>query len=209
MGQVLHGCAKTTYAIREELQRSKASIASLSRLYNINPKTVIKWQKRSDEGVADRSHTPKKTRTKLTIENEALIIAFRKSTQLPLDDCYDGLIHQIPHLTRSSLYRCLDRHGLSVLPQSNPKPEKKQFKKYDIGFMHIDITEVRIESKKLYIFVAICRVSKFVYTEIHEAQTADIACAFLENLISACPFKIHTILTDNGVQFAYTILNLS
>ena len=26
---------------------------------------------------------------------------------------------------------------------------------------------------------------------------------FLENLVQACPFKIHTILTDNGAQFIY------
>lgn len=60
-----------------------------------------------------------------------------------------------------------------------------------------------------YIYVGICRVSKFVYTEIHTNQTADIACSFIDNLVFACPFKIHTILTDNGCQFAYTKLNLS
>ena len=209
MGQILHGCAKTTYAIREKLQQSQASISSLSKIYNINPKTVVKWRKRSGEGVADKPNTPKKTRTVLDVKDEALIIAFRKSTQLPLDDCYDGLIREIPHLTRSNLYRCLYRYGLSVLPKERATKEKKKFKSYDIGFMHVDITEVRIEDRKLYIYVAICRVSKFVYTEIHNAQTADIACSFLNNLVLACPFNIHTVLTDNGVQFAYTALNLS
>jgi transposase-like protein len=210
MGQILHGCAKTTYSIREELQRSKDKVSVLSKRYNINPKTVIKWRKRADEGVMDKSNTPKKTRTVLSTSDEAIIIAFRKSTQLPLDDCYDGLISEIPHLTRSNLYRCLLRHGLSCLPKETPSKEKKKFKSYDIGFVHVDITEVRVaEGSKFYIYVAICRISKFVYTEIHNTQTADIACSFLNNLVLACPFKIHTILTDNGVQFAYTALNLS
>ena len=210
MGQLLHGCAKTTHAIRAELQRSKASISELSKLYNINPKTVIKWRKRTEEGVADRSNAPKTTRTVLSEVEQALIIAFRKATQLPLDDCYDALIDKIPSLSRSNLYRCLNRHGLSHLPKESEQAKPKaKFKDYDIGFMHIDITEVRVADKKLYIYVAICRVSKFVYTEIHESQTADIACSFLDNLTISCPFKIHTILTDNGVQFAYTALNLS
>ena len=46
MGQVLHGSAKTTHAIRAAIQRSKASIQALSERYGINPKTVAKWRKR-------------------------------------------------------------------------------------------------------------------------------------------------------------------
>ena len=52
MGQVLHGCAKTTYAVRAELQRSKASAAALAERFGINVKTVLNWRKR--ESVLDR-----------------------------------------------------------------------------------------------------------------------------------------------------------
>jgi len=37
-------------------------------------------------------------------------------------------------------------------------------------------------------------------------MTKDNACLFLTNLIAHCPFKIHTILTDNGAQFTYKLL---
>ena len=46
MGQVLHGSAATTHAVRAAIQRSQASLAQLSRRYGINPKTVAKWRKR-------------------------------------------------------------------------------------------------------------------------------------------------------------------
>ena len=46
MGQVLHGSAKTTHAVRTLIQRSKASTAALSRELGINVKTVAKWRKR-------------------------------------------------------------------------------------------------------------------------------------------------------------------
>ncbi|AIL65623.1 hypothetical protein NOVO_06355 [Rickettsiales bacterium Ac37b] len=203
VGQILHGCATTTHAIRKELQRSQATIKELSEQYNINPKTVIKWRQRKEEGVEDRSNAPKKATTILKPEDEALIIAFRKSTQLPLDDCFDALIKEIPYLTRSNLYRCLKRYGLSCLPKEDNIKEKKKFKAYEIGFMHLDITEVRIGEGKFYIFVAICRVSKFAYVELHNNSNGDTTVNFLDNLVSSCPFKIHTILTDNGVQFAY------
>ena len=45
MGQVLHGSATTTHAVRAAMQRSQASPAQLSETYNINAKTVAKWRK--------------------------------------------------------------------------------------------------------------------------------------------------------------------
>src|SRR5690606_9144860 len=43
---------------------------------------------------------------------------------------------------------------------------------------------------------------KFAFAELHERATRSVAVAFLKRLIAAVPFKIHTILTDNGIQFA-------
>ncbi len=61
---------------------------------------------------------------------------------------------------------------------------KKKFKRYPIGYFHIDIAEVRTEEGKLYLFVAIDRTSKFAYVELHESATKPIAAEFLRNLIS-------------------------
>lgn len=46
MGQILHGCAKTTEALRRTIQNSKESIAKLAERYDLNPKTIVKWKKR-------------------------------------------------------------------------------------------------------------------------------------------------------------------
>src|SRR5258705_9721611 len=64
-------------------------------------------------------------------------------------------------LTRSSLHRCFQRHGISRLPETGgDKPAKKKSKAYPIGYFHLDIAEVRTEEGKLYLFVAIDRTSK-------------------------------------------------
>ena len=106
MGQVLHGSATTMHAVRSAIQRSQASAAELSRTYGINPKTALKWRKRAS--VEDRKTGPKEPRSSvLSIEEEAIIVAFRRHTLLPLDDCLYALQPTIPHLTRSSLHRCL------------------------------------------------------------------------------------------------------
>ena len=67
----------------------------------------------------------------LSIEDEAIIVAFRQHTLLPLDDCLYALQATIPRLTRSSLHRCLQRHGIGRLPEvQGNKPIKKAFKAY-------------------------------------------------------------------------------
>jgi len=98
MGQVLHGSATTTEAIRRAIQDSQKSLRALSKRYGINPKTVAKWKKRSS--VADLRTGPKEPRsTVLSAEEEAIIVAFRRHTLLPLDDCLYALQPTIPHLT--------------------------------------------------------------------------------------------------------------
>jgi transposase-like protein len=201
MGQVLHGSATTTEAIRRAIQNSQESLRALAKRYGINQKTVVKWKGRTS--VADLPTGPKEPKsTVLSIEEEAVIVAFRKHTLLPLDDCLYALQPTIPHLSRSSLHRCLQRHGIGRLPDvEGDRPQKKKFKSYPIGYFHIDIAEVQTAGGKLYLLVAIDRTSKFAYAELHEKAGKMAAAGFLRNLIAIVPYAIHTVLTDNGIQF--------
>ena len=205
MGQILHGSATTTHAIRAAIQRSKAPLKELAVRYGLNQKTVAKWRKRSF--LHDAPMGPKAPRsTVLTAEEEAVVVAFRKHVLLPLDDCLYALQATIPHLTRSALHRCFQRHGISRLPEvAGDKTSKQPFKRYPIGYFHIDIAEVRTEEGKLYLFVAIDRTSKYAFAQLHRAATVKTATGFLAALIQAIPYKIHTVLTDNGIQFGDAI----
>ena len=90
MGQVLHWSATTTHAIRAAIQRSKASIQAMSERYGINPKTAAKWRKRTI--LEDHPMGPKAPHsTVLSADEETLIVAFRRHTLLPLDDCFYAL----------------------------------------------------------------------------------------------------------------------
>jgi transposase InsO family protein len=203
MGQVLHGSATTTEAIRRAIQHSQESLRALAKRYGINQKTVAKWRKRSS--LADLPTGPTKPKsTVLSTEEEAIIVAFRRHTLLPLDDCLYSLQATIPHLTRSSLHRCLQRHGLSRLPETEgDKPSKRKFKASPIGYFHIDIAEVQTAEGKLYLYVAIDRTSKFAFVQLVKKTGRTSASAFLLALIRAVPYKIHTVLTDNGIQFTF------
>src|SRR4029453_17808510 len=136
----LHGCATTTEAIRRAIQHSQESLRTLAKRDGVNPKTVAKWRKRGS--VADLPTGPKVPKsTVLSIEDEAIIVGFRRHTFLPLDDCLYGLQPTID------------------------------------------------------------RTSKFAFVELHEKAMTKIAADFLRHLIAAVPYKIHTVLTDNGIQF--------
>src|ERR671921_587329 len=139
MGQVLHGSARTTEAVRRAIQHSEESLRSLAKRFGINQKTVAKWKSRAS--VTDRRTGPRDPKsTVLSLEEEAIIVAFCRHTLLPLDDCLYALQATIPRLTRSSLHRCLQRHGISRLAEvQGDKPARRRFKTYPIGFFHIDI----------------------------------------------------------------------
>jgi len=201
MGQVLHGSATTTEAIRRAIQHSEESLRALAKRHGINQKTVAKWRRRSS--TADLRTGPREPRsTTLTVEEEAVVVAFRRHTLLPLDDCLYALQATIPHLSRSSLHRCLQRHGISRLPDvDGDKPTRKKFKAYPIGYFHVDLAEVRTEQGKLYLRVAIDRATRLAFVELHEKATRRIAGDFLRHLAAAVPYRIHTVLTDNGTHF--------
>jgi hypothetical protein len=112
---------------------SQESLRVLAKRYGINQKTVAKWKRRTS--VADIPTGPKEARsTVLSPAEEAIIVAFRRHTLLPLDDCLYALQPTLPHLSRSSLHRCLPRHSISQLPQVEGEASpKRKFKTSPIG----------------------------------------------------------------------------
>jgi hypothetical protein len=73
-------------AVRRAIQHSQESLRVLARRHGINPKTGAQWKKRPS--VQDERTGPKQPRsTVLSSEEEAIIVAFRPHTLLPLDDC--------------------------------------------------------------------------------------------------------------------------
>ena len=115
MGQVLHGSTRTTEVVCRAIQRSEESLRALARQHGVNQKTNSKWRKRTT--TADRPPGPKDPRsTLLTIEEEAVVVAFPRQALLSLDDCHYALQATPPHLMRSLLHRCFQRHGIGRLP---------------------------------------------------------------------------------------------
>ena len=209
MTQALHSQARTTHLIREEIRTSTLSQAELARLYNVSRQTIRKWQDR--DSPVDRSHCPLTLNTTLTPTQELIVVELRTTLLLPTDDLLAVTREFInPAVSRAGLGRCLHRHGVSnlrdlVAVQEPEKPaEKKTFKDYEPGFIHMDIKylpRMPDETARRYLFVAIDRATRWVYMEVYADQTDSSSTDFLSKVTAACPVKIVKVLTDNGSQF--------
>lgn len=153
-----HQRARLTRSYMAAPRRQRQSVEqyrTLSKRYGINQKTGAKWKKHTSVAVLPTG--PKEPRTTvLSVEEEAVIVAFRKHTLLPLDDCLYALQPTIPHLTRSSLHRCLHRHDISRLPDvEGDKPAKKRNSNPTRLAIFTSISpRCRSPEGKLYLFVA-------------------------------------------------------
>jgi len=205
MGQILHKRATTTHAIRKQIQEAEGSYAELAKRFNVNIKTIQTWKNR--DFVEDKPMGNGRKNSVLTEEEEIIICNVREKTRLPLDDLFELLQKTIPKLSRSNLHRCLQHYGISRLPkETNAKRTTGKFKTYDLGFVHIDITDFWLNKKKQSLFVAIDRVSKFTYACLYERKTIESSLDFLDKVFLFYPYTIHRILTDNGTQFTYRSL---
>src|ERR687886_884582 len=125
MAGLCHGSARTTPRVRAELQVSQESTRALAARHGLNPKTVAKWRAR--QITTDAAMGPRQPRSSvLTEAEEAVVVEFRRRTLLPLDDVLGCLRETIPKLSRSALHRCLQRHGISRLPQGDEKASKRR-----------------------------------------------------------------------------------
>lgn len=200
----LHKNATTTPAIREAIQKATGSDYELARQFNVSRDTIRKWRHR--DTVQDSSHTAHRLQSTLNAGQEALVIYLRTRLLLPLDDLL-AVIHEFlePAMSRSALDRLLRRHGHARLPAAEQEVRaSKPFKAYEPGYVHLDVKylpQMADESGRRYVFVAIDRATRWVFVQIKTHKTAAAARAFLNALSRAAPFKIRTLLTDNGKEF--------
>jgi hypothetical protein len=135
----------------------------------------------------------------LSIEEEAVIVAFRPHMLLLLDDCLYALQATIPRLKYFSLHRCLQRHGIGRLPDvegKRPRNGSSRATRSDTFHRHC-----RGENRAgQAAHAAIDRTSKIGFVELHDKATAAVP-DFLLTLIAAIPYRIHTVLTDRDAVY--------
>jgi transposase len=205
-----HPRAKTTVEIRKEIKENKEglSVREQAKKYNVSVSTIMKWRKRDTPYERHGTRDLYKKHISITPLEEHIICEIRKTTLLGIDELVE-IVNQIGiKVTRSGLYRALKRNGLSNIREllksfdKETKEEIKEFKKYEPGYLHIDVKVLpKINKERKYLFVSIDRATRLVYIEIRDKKDAKNGAEFLENAIKYYPYKITKVLTDNGGEF--------
>jgi len=200
-----HSCATTTPRVRRAIQASEETNIVLAKRHGVNRKTIAKWKAR--EFISDERMGPKNPRsTLLTLEDEAIILAYRWRTRLALDDAHFRLRRLMPKLSRSTLYRCLKRRGLSRIgPTATWPPLTTAALKGPYSF-EITAHEVVFHDPDgvldliFPVLLAVEEITKHVYAEV-AAATPEKAAAFLANLVVQSPEKIIAVSTEMHLSF--------
>ena len=201
MGQVLHGSATTTEAVRRAIQHSQASLRALAKRYGINQKTVAKWKGRTS--VADLPTGPEETQ--IDGPDHGRRGGGRRfpdrHSLLPLDDCLYALQPTIAHLTRArpSIAVSSATASADCLRWKGDKEPRRTFKtSSDRLLPRRHRRSADLAQGKLYLFVAIDRTSKLRGRSARpQGQYADRA-RLLGAPVAAVPYRVEIVLTDNG-----------
>jgi hypothetical protein len=195
-----HSRATTTPEVRRAIQASEETNVALAKRHGVNRKTVAKWKAR--DFTSDERMGPKNPRSsRLTLKDEAIILAYRSRTRLALDDAHLRLKRLMPNLSRSTLYRCLKRRGLSRVgstttcsPLTTAAPRGPY--RFEIAVNDVVFRDPDDVLGILYpVFLAVEEITKHVYAEV-AAATPENAAAFLANLVAQFAEKIIAVATE-------------
>jgi hypothetical protein len=191
MTQRMHPCARTTMKMRREIQDSDEPLRALAARLGVNPKTVAKWRRR--RSTQDASKGPKRNdSTILAPSDEALIVVYRRRMKTTIDDCYLGLKGAIPHLSRSALHRCLQRHGLGRIPRGNT--QKLVLPDYCSTYFSMENYKLPPSLGGGFLLFAISDCNNLVFAKKVMANAARGAAALLFEMKEKS--SVHVVCTD-------------
>jgi hypothetical protein len=198
-----HGSARTTPSDREAIQASDEKNTVLAGRYRVNRKTIAKWKAR--DSTFDERMGPKNPRSSVLTQNdEAIVLAFRWRTRLSLDDSLVRLRRLMPKLSRSALYQCLKRHGLSKIGSTAKCPPLTSAILAGPYRFEITANEVAVPKGSFGVvfpvFLAVEELTKELYAEVAGA-TPEKAAAFLDHLVAEFQQKIIAVTTDIRPMF--------
>ncbi len=194
-----HPCATTTPRVRRAIQESEEKDVVLAKRFGVNRKTIAKWRAR--EVTSDERMGPRVRRSSLISEDELIILAYRWRSRLALNECHLRLRRLMPKLTRSTLHRCLKRHGLGRIgPTATCPPLTAAAVKgpyiFEITVHDVIFRDHDDDIGVLHqVFLAVKEVTKGVYAEVAEA-TPEKAAAFLGRFVNQSPQSVFAVTTN-------------
>lgn len=204
----LHKQARTTPAIRREIQESSLSERALAEKYGISRATVRKWRQR--DSVEDNSNRPHAIHAAFSPLEEMTAMTLRTMLLLPLDDLLLAIRVLLQStVSRSALDRCLRRHGISSINALISRGEQERRKTLGPGCVALSciaLPPFLTGGRKRSLYVAVDHTSRWVHGEL---RTARSATGFLNTLLRIAPFAISTVHTTDSMEFTDSLAPVS
>jgi transposase InsO family protein len=166
-------------------------------------RTIYKWKKR--ESTQDKSHTRHNLLSSVSEREEAIISELRTKVGLSVDGITRVMQECInPKLSRSAIYRAMKRCGVNRLPEADKnQPHSQPFETVtEYGHIHMDVKYLpKLEGIRSYLYVAIDRMTRYVYAEVLCNLEPKTAAGFVERFTKHFPYKLKKIITDNGFEW--------
>lgn len=190
------------------------------RYFGISRKTYYKWFKRytteknNPKALKDLSRRPK-THPKTTPKEVVnVIIQLRKQTNFGPRRLQFFLKRDYNiNISICAIYKVLNRQGLI----KRYKRKRKLYQSYAKYIHHpgqkiqLDVKHVKLPHKtlnpRLYQYSAKDIYSKLRFIRIYDEVSVNNTEDFLKRMVTFFPFKIRSIQTDHGSEFAYTLAN--
>lgn len=193
-----HANATTNYKQRQVIKESDDNYRTLANQFQVSLGTIHNWK--HSPVATDKSSAPHTIHYALNEYEQQVICGVRQMEWQSPDDLVLLLEGLIPQLNRTNCYRTLARVDLNLRPQV--VREKKKFKEYSPGFIHIDLFYLpKLNGERRYVYVAIDRATRMTYMAVKPDKSAISSLEFLKEAVVFFPFTIWRILTDNGKEF--------
>lgn len=176
------------------------SLSDLSREFAIPREVLSRWWHRYQRdglaGLAPQSRRPHRSRA-----IAAAII--RRILQLRRRRLGPARIAVLVGVSAKTVHRVLVRHGQSRLPRPRRRPARRYEKSRPGELLHVDIKVLPSlrNARYDYEFAAVDDFSREAVVALTTEQSSAAATSFLERVVTAMPYRIEAVLTDNAMAF--------
>jgi transposase InsO family protein len=185
-----------------KLHEQGVSLSALSRQTGLPREVLSRWwiryQRDGRAGLEPRSRRPHHTASRLTAEVEQQVLQLRNRR---LGPATIALTLGIGH---SSLHRILLRHGRNRLREPEPRVFRRYEKSRPGELLHLDLKYLYRwpNSSREYAYAVMDDFSREAVASIRSCRSSRDAAAFLEHVVTALPYPIEAVMTDNDLIFS-------
>jgi transposase len=187
----LHANAALTLPQRQKVRRlhreEGISIRKLAERFAANPTTIQRWVSR--DSPLDRSTTPRKTHSTITVEYRSAVVAYRQAHPRhgPIRIAYE-LQAEFPMAHRGTVLKILQQEHLTRPPQAKPREHKP----LPVGRHRVQMDVQQLPaiagSKGFeYKISAIHMRTRLKYSEIHPTCTSELVAQVLRRAMDQLP----------------------